>query len=220
MGKHTLKTHSYSKVLVAVPLLAGLLLVGFSLTTTTTDAQVEANARHQYGSVPTLLVESSSAVGVTHSAPRTVSEASGIAGVVLTAGSTQVKGHVSSTAAAPMQYQIRVANTGGEEQLDACTGGFTHLVGFTTTAAVAPQRVLAEHNNCGGDVVLALRMGDLVKVAGDGTYKVVESRDTVRDIVPSSITGIKGSILLQTCYHDRPQMRFVGLEKLVPEIGA
>jgi hypothetical protein len=214
MGKHTLKTRSHAKVLIAVPLLAGLLLVGFSLTTTTTDAQVEANARHQYGSVPTLLVESSSAVGVTHSAPRTLSEASGYAGVVITAGATQVKDHAPSTASAPMQYQIRVANTGGEEQLDACTGGFTHLVGFTTTAAVAPQRVLAQHNNCGGDVVLALRTGDLVEVAGDATYRVVDSRDTVRDITPASITGIKGSILLQTCYHDRPQMRFVGLERI------
>lgn len=214
MGKHTLKTRSHANVLVAVPLFAGLLLVGFSLTTTTTDAQVEANARHQYGSVPTLFVESSSAVGVMHSAPRTLSEASGHAGVVLTAGSTHVKEPASPTAPAPMQYQIRVANTGGEEQLDACTGGFTHLVGFTTTAAVAPQQVLAEHNNCGGNLVLALRMGDFVKVAGQGIYKVVASRDTVREIVPSSITGIRGSILLQTCYHDRPQMRFVGLERI------
>jgi hypothetical protein len=112
-------------------------------------------------------------------------------------------------------YTVTVANTGGAAELDRCEDGFTHLVGFETTEAIKPQRVLARHNNyCGGDFVLYMEIGDVVELTGEGLYRVVDARDTPRIITPEDITGMKGSVLLQTCYNSKMMMRFVSLERL------
>lgn len=106
------------------------------------------------------------------------------------------------------QYSIAVANSGGEEALDACTGGFTKM----DQDGMEGKTIIAAHNNCGGDILLPIVVGDQVVIEGQGTYRVAETRDTEKSIYPSAIVDMKGEILVQTCYYGVQKMKFLALE--------
>jgi hypothetical protein len=105
---------------------------------------------------------------------------------------------------------VRLGPAGDKRQLDRCDGTFTELTSYRI-GDVLP--VYAAHNNCGGDVILSWNVGDHVTVEGsDITYEVVEERHTRKWAQVSSLRGMAGELLLQTCYYGQDKMRFLALE--------
>jgi hypothetical protein len=105
---------------------------------------------------------------------------------------------------------VRLGEEGGKRELDRCDGTFTELTSYRI-GEVLP--VYAAHNNCGGDIILSWNVGDRVSVEGSGvTYEVVEERHTRKWAQVSSLRGMTGELLLQTCYYGQDKMRFLALE--------
>jgi hypothetical protein len=76
--------------------------------------------------------------------------------------------------------------------------------------------VYAAHNIRGGDVILGWSVGDEVNVlALDGTlttYQVVDERRIPKHSAVAELRGIRGRIVLQTCFYGVQVIRFLGLE--------
>jgi len=58
-------------------------------------------------------------------------------------------------------WQVAVANSGGNEEVDACTGGLTS---FTSVMRDLGKQFYAIHSYCGGEPVLGLQPGDVVRI--------------------------------------------------------
>ena len=106
-------------------------------------------------------------------------------------------------------FQSYVANVDSQEAVDACTGGLTYSPEISNILGKSYYPI---HNYCGGMPILELKNGDLVNVQDVGVFKVVEARDVTRGDTTSVLAGIKGQILLQTCYPNSTKMRVVGLQ--------
>ncbi|MBS3177248.1 MULTISPECIES: hypothetical protein [unclassified Pseudoclavibacter] len=111
---------------------------------------------------------------------------------------------------------VTLGELGPDALLDVCaTGVFPELESYRTQDGLQP--VFAAHNNCGGDVILPLQLGQRVAIidqAGTAsTYQVTELRDVDKHTATTEdVTGMAGSLLLQTCHWGDPIMRFVALQ--------
>lgn len=75
------------------------------------------------------------------------------------------------------------------------------------------------HTSCGGAVVLTMKAGDRVTLAGqglDGIYRVADARDAhAGDLATTATAGMTASVILQTCYRGTG-----GRERLVALLAA
>ena len=106
-------------------------------------------------------------------------------------------------------FQSYVANVDSQEAVDACTGGLTYS---PEISKILGKQYYPIHNYCGGMPILELTTGNKVNIEGVGIFTVVDTVDVVRGDTTSKLTGIKGTVLLQTCYPNSTKMRVVGLE--------
>lgn len=120
--------------------------------------------------------------------------------------------------AAPTYPTIRLGPEGGREALDWCDGKFIEMVSYRMSD-VPP--VYAAHNNCGGDVILGWNIGDTVRIDGrDELYTVVEERHTPKWSMVTSLKGMAGTLVVQTCYYGQDRMRFLALTPVLPDLRA
>lgn len=106
------------------------------------------------------------------------------------------------------QYTIKIANSGGEREMDYCAAGFTEMIHYE---GLEGRRMLSSHNNCGGDIILPMVQGDHVVIEGDQEYVITELRDTSKHINTAAVNDMDGTVLLQTCYYRDNRMKFVAL---------
>ena len=131
---------------------------------------------------------------------------------------TAINSGSSGTKTAPVDppskyaFQSYVANVDSQEAVDACTGGLTYSPDISK---ILGKEYYPIHNYCGGMPILALTTGNKVNIEGVGTYTVVDTRDVVRGDTTAVLAGIKGTVLLQTCYPNSTKMRVVGLDVVV-----
>lgn len=122
-------------------------------------------------------------------------------------------------AAAATEYALEtyIANVGGQEQLNACTGGLTNMAAvsnYLTKVEGTPKLNLPIHNECGGQPILGLEEGDKVLIDGLGEFEVVAERTVLRGGTAKDLIGLPGSVLLQTCHDTGNEMRVVALEPI------
>lgn len=114
-------------------------------------------------------------------------------------------------AASPVVHTIGIDATGYQAELDDCLWVRMDLAG-----ASAP--IVGAHNNCGGELVLDVKSGDLVDLAGqnlDGRYMAVGSRDGYPGQDAGEATaGFGATVILQTCYLEGPNVRLVALVRV------
>lgn len=135
-------------------------------------------------------------------APDTVERIAGETKVAL----QQVTQQVVAPAALPT---VRLGPLGGLTEMNWCDGSFIEMASYQLPG-IPP--VYAAHNNCGGDIILSWQLGDHVKVEGsDVLYQVVEERHTAKWAQVESLVGMKGTLVLQTCYYGQNVMRFLAL---------
>lgn len=112
-------------------------------------------------------------------------------------------------------FTVRLGASGGDPEVDRCDGTFTEMLAYQKTTYEVPP-VWAAHNNCGGDVVLPLKTGDVIELNRNGestVVKVVDIREASKLTGKTSdLHGMKGSLVLQSCYYGVDTMRFVGVE--------
>jgi len=130
-------------------------------------------------------------------------------------GETKVAVQEVIAEASPDYPTIRLGGVGGRRALDRCDGTFIEMRSYRM-ANVPP--VYAAHNVCGGDEILTWKVGDTVAIAGrDTLYRVVEKRHTPKWSMVTKLRGMKGELVVQTCYYGQNKMRFLGLEPLPAE---
>jgi hypothetical protein len=116
---------------------------------------------------------------------------------------------VISSTQAKYTWETYVANVDAQEAIDKCTGGLTYS---PETSEVIDKSYYPIHNGCGGLPILDLKNGDTVKIDGVGDFQVVDSRVVNKGDSTAAISGLNGSVVLQTCYESpSTQMRVVGL---------
>ena len=104
---------------------------------------------------------------------------------------------------------VRLGPAGGIRELNWCDGRFIEMTSYRVTG-VPP--VYAAHNNCGGDIILGWQLGDHVMIEGSDTvYEVVEERHTPKWTMVTSLKGMAGDLVLQTCLYGQNRMRFLSL---------
>jgi hypothetical protein len=102
-------------------------------------------------------------------------------------------------------WSTTVVDTGGQEAVNRCLGGLTHWFEDVDGKPYYPI-----HRACGGMPVLALRLGDRVRI--DGTVWIVtDRRDVPKGSRYDAAAGLNGQILVQTCLRDDATMRIVAL---------
>lgn len=106
-------------------------------------------------------------------------------------------------------FESYVANSDSQEAVDSCTGGLTYSPDISKILGKSYYPI---HNFCGGMPILELKNGNKVDIRKIGTFVVVDSRDVSRGDTTGVLKGIKGQILLQTCYPNSTKMRVVGLD--------
>lgn len=109
------------------------------------------------------------------------------------------------------KWMTFVANSGGQEAVDACLGGLTDM----TVQANLTQSYLGYfpiHNECGGEQILNLAIGDQVFIDGYGAFEVIQLRDVEQGDTTRALAGLGGQILVQTCHDTGLEMRVVALE--------
>lgn len=105
---------------------------------------------------------------------------------------------------------VRLGGLGGMPELDQCTGEYIEVESYRVVPDLPP--VYAAHNNCGGDVMLSWKQGSIVRVDGtDDLYVVGEERHTPKWTELSSLEGMDGEFILQTCFYGEDRMRFIAL---------
>lgn len=126
-------------------------------------------------------------------------------------GDTKVM--VEKLALAGTRPSIHLEGAGGTRELDAAEHGrFVEMVSYRY-GQIPP--VFAAHNNRGGDVILGWNVGDEVDVVdSEGnsvTYRVIDDRTTSKTSKVDKLEGLRGEIILQSCYYGEDRMRFLGL---------
>jgi len=105
-------------------------------------------------------------------------------------------------------FATHIANEGGQDQIDACTGGLTKML---SVSEYMGKDYYPIHNECGGAPILDLAEGHTVHIAELGEFIVVETLDVMRGDDASIIKDMAGEILLQTCHNTGAGMRVVAL---------
>lgn len=107
-------------------------------------------------------------------------------------------------------YEISIGATGFQAEIDQCLWVRMDFDG------VAP--VVGAHNYCGGSIVLDMKIGDVVTLAGqglDGRYLVSGSRDAwPGDNAAEATAGMVSAVILQTCYWHSDQMRLLSMHRI------
>lgn len=104
---------------------------------------------------------------------------------------------------------ITLGKLGGKRELNRCDGSFTEMQSYRITGVLP---VYAAHNNCGGAIILGWRMGEKVKITGSELiYEVIDERHTKKWANIASLRGMKGELLVQTCFFGQNKMRFLAL---------
>ena len=118
----------------------------------------------------------------------------------------KVKPAPPKPAAGPtIAWSTTVVDTGGQDAVNRCLGGLTHWFEDVDGKPYYPI-----HRACGGMPILALRLGDRVRI--DGTVWVVtDRRDVPKGSRYDAAAGLNGQILVQTCLRDDATMRIVAL---------
>jgi len=116
---------------------------------------------------------------------------------------------VSTAVTAAYDFATRIANEGGQPEIDACTGGLTKM---TSVSKYMGRDYFPIHNECGGAPLLDLVEGSVVYIEGLGKFMVVELLDVMRGDDASVIKNMAGEILLQTCHDSGEGMRVIGLQ--------
>jgi len=101
-----------------------------------------------------------------------------------------------------------VANSGGQEAIDACAGGVTNYGNY------GQFTYFPIHVHCGGSPILSLSVGSQVRISGgsyDGVYTVLSTKDVPKGATTAEFDGMGGSIMLQTCYRSGGMMRLVSI---------
>lgn len=110
---------------------------------------------------------------------------------------------------------VTLGPLGGIREMNWCDGRFIELESYRISGVLP---VYAAHNNCGGDVILSWNLGDRVQITGsDIVYEVVEERHTKKWGNVGSLRGMKGELLLQTCFYGQDTMRFLALEQVASD---
>ena len=102
-------------------------------------------------------------------------------------------------------WSTTVVDTGGQEAVNRCLGGLTHWFEDVDGKPYYPI-----HRACGGMPVLALRLGDHVRIDGI-VWVVTDRRDVPKGSRYDAAAGLDGQILVQTCLRDDATMRIVAL---------
>ncbi|MDR0483452.1 MAG: hypothetical protein LBH13_09935, partial [Cellulomonadaceae bacterium] len=104
-------------------------------------------------------------------------------------------------------FSAFVANSGGQDAVDACTGGLTN---YTPVADYLGIPDFVMHNHCGGAPILSLSPGQTVKI-DDTVYTVTATMDVQQHDGADVITDFaQGSdALLQTCYNNGSSAMYV-----------
>lgn len=136
-------------------------------------------------------------------APTTVDQATGKARAVW----RQIEARVTG-----QEYPvIRLGGAGGQAELDACDAKWVEQ---TTYRVDDLQPVYAAHNYCGGDIALDWDTGDLVDVAGRGLHRVTDVKAIPSTARADDLIGLKGELLLQTCFWGSERTRIVALSRM------
>ena len=137
--------------------------------------------------------------------PATLERGLGEAKVALEATASRVV-----TEVAPTSYPtVTLGPLGGMKEMDWCDGRFIEMESYRISGVLP---VYAGHNKCGADIILGWNIGDHVKIAGsDIIYEVVEERHTKKWDNIASLRGMKGELILQTCFWGQNKMRFLSL---------
>lgn len=75
----------------------------------------------------------------------------------------------ASTIKSAYDFSTYIANVGGQDQIDACTGGLTKMVDVSKYMG---RDYYPIHNECGGSPILNLVDGNTVHIDGLGDYTV------------------------------------------------
>ncbi|MDC7120276.1 hypothetical protein OMK64_01850 [Cellulomonas fimi] len=129
------------------------------------------------------------------------------AGEAAAVEAARIAAHPEATrgAASAVEWTTWVANSGGQDAVDACTGGLTRWF-----EPVDGKTYLPVHRECGGLPILDLQLGDRVLVDG-ATYVVTDARDVRKGDSYEAAAGLDGLVLVQTCYPTGGRMRLVAL---------
>lgn len=110
---------------------------------------------------------------------------------------------------------VQLGPEGDDSAIDTAPyGQFVEMASYRVDPHLQP--VFAAHNGSGGDVILPWELGQHVEVRhpdGSTTEMVVsDARDAPQiGSTTDDLAGLAGTIVLQTCYWDTEDMRFVAL---------
>jgi hypothetical protein len=95
-------------------------------------------------------------------------------------------------------WSIHVTAAGFQKELDACQ--------WVRMDLGAPAPIVGAHNYCGGSIVLQMRTGDTVTLAGkgvSGNYVMTGARVAhAGDVVETVTAGMSADVILQTCWQN------------------
>lgn len=102
---------------------------------------------------------------------------------------------------------IVLGGKGGDKEVDACSGAFTEMEAYRPGLDIPWY---SAHNNCNGQDILSLQVGDEFIVEGQGKYVVTDFKEEYKEgTFVSDLVGIKGDIILQTCYWNSNLMKII-----------
>ena len=120
-------------------------------------------------------------------------------------GAVQTALSVSNSA---VEFTTRVANIGGQNEIDECTGGLTEM---ETVSEYLGRPYYPIHYECGGAQILNLKEGEQVHIDDVGDYLVLTTTDINRGDTAAALKDFPGEAILQTCHPTGPKMRVVTL---------
>lgn len=108
---------------------------------------------------------------------------------------------------------IILGDKGGAREVDSCSGAFVEMEAYRSGLDIPWY---SAHNNCNGQNILPLQMGDEFLVEGQGKYVVTDFKEEYKEgTFVSDLVGIKGEIILQTCYWNSDLMKIIAAEPVV-----
>lgn len=111
---------------------------------------------------------------------------------------------------------IQLGPEGGKRALDNAPD--KTFIEMTSYRIPDVPPVYAAHNNRGGDIILGWKINQQVTVIDRngiaGTYVVVEERQTPKWANVEKLAGMRGPIVVQTCFYGKNLMRFLSLVPL------
>ena len=116
---------------------------------------------------------------------------------------------VLAETASAYDFESYIANSGGQDAVDECTGGLTDM---TVVGDYIGKAYYPIHNYCGGRPILELEVGATVYIAEVGEFTVVATHDVLRGDNADALAELPGTVLIQTCHDEGDGMRVAALE--------